>query len=93
MTSPILHPHVTVTLDGVADPVRVQGGSVTLAGTAIPYATAEVVLPLTADTVLGALDPRDDTRVVVNGTANGHWELVAGAGYGHGPYGHEPYGH
>jgi hypothetical protein len=92
MTTLAVHPIITVTIDG--DPVLVEGGSLTLAAQNVPYATATVVLPLTTDTALDALDPRDDTRVIISGSATGHWAYTpSGYGYGYGDYGHGPYGH
>lgn len=73
MTTPTVHPHNTVTLDGVG-PLQVQDGSVTLDTFGVPYASAVVVLPLTASTALDDLDPRDDTRVIIHGTATGQWQ-------------------
>jgi hypothetical protein len=90
VSSPIVHPYITVTIDGVTIPV--EGGSVALAVSAVPYATATVVLPLTSATALDNLDPRNDTRVLINGSSTGHW-LVTPDGYGYGGYGHGPYGH
>lgn len=76
MSTPEVHPHVTVALEGVAQPIKVDDGAVVLASTVVPYAAATVVLPLTADTALGALDPRADTRVIINAANTGHWQTT-----------------
>jgi hypothetical protein len=94
VTTPLVVPAITVTLDGAATPVRPDRGSLSLDAARVPYAGATIVLPLTADTALDDLDPRDDHRVIINGGNTGHWEGHPDlyTGYGHGPYGHGPYG-
>jgi hypothetical protein len=91
VTTRLVVPHVTVTVDGASGPVYPSYGSVQLDSTRVPYAYATVVLPLTPDTMLEALDPREDHRVIINAGNTGNWEPVL-TGYGHGPYGHGPYG-
>lgn len=90
MSTPLVVPHVTVTVDTV--PVQPTGGSVALGALNVPYASATVTLPLTPDTALDDLDPREDTRVIINGANTGHWVEIP-TGYGYGGYGHGPYGH
>lgn len=90
MTTPLVVPHITVTVDGEA--TQPTGGTVALGALSVPYASATVILPLTAATALDALDPREDTRVVINGSNTGHWVEIP-TGYGWGGYGHGPYGH
>jgi hypothetical protein len=85
------HPSIDVIIEDAAVPTRPEGGSITLDALRVPYATATIVLPLTAATLLDNLDPRDDHRVIINGGNTGHWELVSD-GYGHGGYGRGPYG-
>jgi hypothetical protein len=91
VTTQTVTPDIDVTLDGAPGPVAPTGGSVSLEALRVPYASATIVLPLTPDTLLDALDPRDDHRVIINGGNTGHWEVASG--YGFGGYGHGPYGH
>jgi hypothetical protein len=84
-------PAITVTPAVDGTPEKPVNGTITLAALGVPYATATIVLPLTADTLLDTLDPRDDHRVIIGGSSTGHWESVTG--YGTGGYGHGPYGH
>ena len=88
----LVTPSIDVILDDAAAPAQPTGGSVALDALRVPYATATIAIPLTPDTLLDSLDPRDDHRVLINGGNTGHWELVL-TGYGHGPYGHGRYGH
>jgi hypothetical protein len=71
MTTPYVHPHITATI--ASQEVEVEGGDVTLAALNVPYGSAKVILPLTEDTQLDPLDPRVDTRVLVNATGQGAW--------------------
>ena len=89
MTTQLVVPHVTVTVDGETL-VLPTGGTVSLDALRVPYATATVILPLTPETLLDDLDPRDDHRIIINGANTGHWESATG--YGYGGYGHGPYG-
>jgi hypothetical protein len=69
----IVYPHVTVTVD-TGPALKPTGGTVSLQSLRVPYATAVIVLPLTADTLLDSLDPRDLRRVIINASNTGHWE-------------------
>jgi hypothetical protein len=94
VTTQLVVPSVTVSVDGATGAVPPAGGLVSLNSGRVPYAYATVTLPLTPETLLDSLDPRDDHRVLINGANTGHWEPIieVGYGYGHGPYGHGPYG-
>lgn len=94
MTTQIARPHVTVSVDGETSTYP-TGGAVQLDALRVPYAFATIILPLTPETMLDDLDPRDDHRVIINGGNTGHWEGTPDptGGYGHGAYGHAPYGH
>jgi hypothetical protein len=48
------------------DPERIVGGEVTLDSLAVPYGSASLELPLTPETTLDDLDPRDDARIEID---------------------------
>ena len=87
-----LHPFATVEIVG-QETVEVTGGDVTLDALAIPYVSATLTVPWTPDLDLDDFDPRDDVRIIISAGNTGHWEYVAGDGFGHGPFGHGPFGH
>lgn len=61
MTTPVLRPSASISIDGDAFIPR-PGSSVTLDARNVPYATATVELPLLEDAVIDYLDPRDGIR-------------------------------
>lgn len=65
-TSVFQWPDVTASVSG-KPAVEVDGGQITLDSMAVPYATADVELPLDDSTLLDDLDPRDNVRVTVAG--------------------------
>lgn len=68
MTTALLRPDVTVETADVG-PLKVDGGWIELDSSVVPYASAQIDIPLTADTSLEGFDPRDNVRVVVEASA------------------------
>lgn len=63
MTTPILRPTATVEVAG--DTVAASEGTATLDAMNVPYAFANVTLPLTAEVDPENIDPRDGVRAVI----------------------------
>lgn len=64
----LIHPAARCTI-GAGSPVTIESGAIELDEQNVPYASATVILPL--PTTTGDLDPRDDVRVLVEGTTDG----------------------
>lgn len=65
MTSPVSRPFAVATVPSIPLTVTPTKGSVTLDAAAVPYAAAELTMPLVDHDVLELLDPRDGLRMVV----------------------------
>lgn len=61
MSTMLVEPAVVATFGGVDYEVR-EGSTAKLDATAVPYATADLEIPLVSDSVLDDLDPRDGVR-------------------------------
>ena len=66
MTTLTVTPSVTVAVDA-GPATHPTGGTVQLDALRVPYASATLTLPLTEDTVLEGLDPRQDHRLTITG--------------------------